>query len=65
MTQEPYNRVIWHPTQKKIIRGKTLARNLLLYMLDHPVKDVEQLRETYAKALGLEANEVDLPKKVQ
>ncbi len=64
LTQEPYNRVIWHPTQKKILKGKTLARNLLLYMLDHPLKDVERLREDYAKALGLEANEVELPKKV-
>ena len=63
LTQEPYNRIIWHPTQRKIIKGKTLARNLLLYMLDHPSKDVERLHETYAKALGLAVNQVELPKK--
>ena len=64
LTQEPYNGVIWHPTQKKILKGKPLARNLLLYMLDHPLKGVEQLHQTYAKALGLAANAVELPKKV-
>ena len=30
LTAEPYNGVIWHPTQKKLIRGKTLVKNLLL-----------------------------------
>ena len=64
LTQTPYNGVIWDPSQKKIIGGKTLARNLLLYMLDHPPKDVDELHEEYAKALGLETNEVELPKKV-
>ena len=65
LTQTPYNGVIWHPTQKKmIIKGKTLVKNLLLYMLNHFFGDVDKLRETYAKALGLEANEVELPKKV-
>ena len=65
LTEIPYNSIIWHPTKQTIItKGKTLAKNLLLYMLDHPLKDVDQLRETYAKALGLEANEVELPKKV-
>ena len=33
-------------------------------MLNHFFGDVDKLRETYAKALGLEANEVELPKKV-
>ena len=64
LTQTPYNGVIWDPSQKKIIGGKTLARNLLLYMLDHPPKDVDELHEEYAQALGLETNEVELPKKV-
>ncbi len=49
------------PTEKGIY---AFARNLLLYMLDHPLKDVERLRGDYAKALGLKANEVELPKKV-
>lgn len=64
LTQTPYNGVIWDPSQKKIIGGKTLARNLLLYMLDHSPKDVNELHEKYANALGLETNEVELPKKV-
>ncbi len=64
LAQTPYNEVIWHPTQKKmIIKGKTLARNLLLYMLDHQQKDVDELSEDYAKALGIETEEVELPKK--
>lgn len=64
LTEIPYNGVIWHPTQKKMIRGKTLVKNLLLYMLNYPLKDVEQLREDYAKALEIETNEVQLPKNI-
>ena len=65
LTQTPYNGVIWHPTQKKMmIKGKTLVKNLLLYMLDHPPKDVDQLCEDYAKAIGTERKAVELPKKV-
>ena len=65
LTQKPYNEVIWHPTQKKMImKGKTLVKNLLLYMLDPSSKDVDKLREDYAKALGREMKEVELPNKV-
>ena len=64
LAQDPYNGVIWDPSQKKIIGGRTLARNLLLYMLDHPSKDVDKLHEDYAKALGVETNRVELPEKV-
>ena len=64
LAQDPYNGVIWDPSQKKIIGGRTLARNLLLYMLDHPSKDVDKLHEDYAKALGVEKNQVELPEKV-
>ena len=65
LTQTPYNGVIWHPTQKTmIIKGKTLVKNLLLYMLDYPPKDVDKLHEDYAKALGIETEGVELPKKV-
>ena len=46
LTQTPYNGVIWHSTQKKmIIKGKTLVKNLLLYMLNHFSGDVDKLRE--------------------
>jgi DNA sulfur modification protein DndB len=64
LSKVPFNHVIWDPSQKTIKRGKTLARNLLLYMLNQPTKNVEKLREDYAKALGKEINEVELPKKV-
>ena len=64
LTQAPYNFVIWNPNQKKIMGSRTLARNLILYMLNHPSKDVDKLHEDYAKALGLGTNEVELPKKV-
>lgn len=64
LTQEPYIGVIWDPSQKKIKGGMTLARNLLLYMLDHPLKDVDKLHEDYAKALGAETNQINLPAKV-
>ena len=64
LTQTPYNGVIWNPSQKRIIGGRTLARNLLLYMLDQSPKDVDQLHEDYAKALGRQTNQVQLPKKI-
>ncbi len=64
LTQTPYNGVIWHPTQKKMIRGKTLVKNLLLYMLNQFPGNVHKLREDYAKALELEMHLVQLPKKV-
>ena len=65
LTQTPYNGVIWHTTQKKmIIKDKTLVKNLLLYMLNHFPGDVDKLREDYAKAIGIEMEKVELPKKV-
>ena len=65
LTQVPYNGVIWHPTQKKmIIKGKTLVKNSLLYMLNHFWGDVEKLHEDYAKAIGIETEKAELPKKV-
>ena len=64
LTQTPYNGVIWDPSQKKIIGGRTLARNLLLYMLDRPPKDVDELHEDYAKALGVETDQIRLPEKI-
>lgn len=64
LAQDPYNGVIWDSSQKKIINGSTLARNLLLYMLDHPAKDVGKLHEDYAKALGVEINQIKLPEKI-
>ena len=65
LTQTPYHGVIWHPTQKKmIIKDKTLVKNLLLYMLNHFGGDVDKLHKDYAKAIGIEMEKVELPKKV-
>ena len=52
LTAEPYNGVIWHPAQKRMTGGKTLVRNLLLYMLDAYDGDEDKLHQDYAKALG-------------
>ena len=64
LTAEPYKGIIWHPTQKKIIRGKILVRNLLFYMLDAYDGDADELHEDYTKALEVEKNEISLPRKV-
>ena len=64
LTAEPYNGIIWHPTQQKIIRGKTLVRDLLLYMLNAYEGDENKLLAEYAKALEEEENKINLPQKV-
>ena len=64
LTQPPYNPVIWNPSRKKIMGSRPLARNLLLYMLNYPTKNVDRLHEDYAKILGLEPEKVELPQKV-
>ena len=64
LTARPYNGIIWHPTQQKIIRGKTLVRDLLLYMLDAYEGDQNKLLEDYAEALEVEKNEIALPQRV-
>ena len=64
LTQVPYNGIIWHPTQKRIIlKNRILVKNLLLYMLNQSPEDVDKLHEDYAKALGMETNEVRLPRR--
>ena len=65
LTEVPYNGIIWRSTQKRIIlKDKHLVKNLLLYMLDQFPKDVDKLHIDYAKALELETNQVQLPKRV-
>ena len=65
LTDVPLYGVIWNPTRNTIkIKGQALGRNLLLYMLDAYDKDKDELHESYAKALGVEKNEINLPKKV-
>lgn len=65
LNEIPYNGVIWAPTRQNIkTKGKTVAKNLLLYMLGEFAGDVDELHERYAKALELETNRVQLPKRV-
>ena len=65
LTQTPYNGIIWHPTQKTmILKGKTLVKNLLLYMLNQFPGNMDKLREDYAKAIGSKMEAVELPKKL-
>ena len=65
LTEIPYNGIIWHPTQKKILtKGKTLVKHLLLYMLNQSPENVDKLREDYAKALGIETKQIGLPERI-
>ena len=65
LTDIPLDGVIWNSTQNTIkSKGKVLARNLLLYMLDAYDEDEDKLHENYAKALEVEKNEIELPQKV-
>ena len=64
LTEIPYNGVIWSPIRQNITtKGKTLVKNLLLYMLNQFPGDADKLREDYAKTLELETHQVQLPMK--
>ncbi len=65
LAAEPYNGVIWHPTQKKLqIREKTLVRNVLLYMLNAYDGNEDELHRAYANALERATDEVNLPQRI-
>lgn len=65
LSVEPLSGVIWQPARSTINnREETLARNVLLYMLNEYDGVKGQLHENYAKALGVEKHEVDLPQQV-
>lgn len=67
LTVEPLLGVIWHSARNIINTGdraKTLARNLLLYMLNEYEGDHDELHEKYAMELEVEKHEVDLPHQV-
>ena len=65
LTDEPLRGVIWQPTRRTINnRGKTLARNVLLYMLNEYDGNRDELHEYYAKTLGADKHEVNLPQKI-
>ena len=65
LTDDPLRGVIWNSTRNTINgKGKTLARNLLLYMLDAYGGDKDELHEHYAKALEKEKHQISLPQQV-
>ena len=65
LTDVPLRGVIWNPVRNTIkTTGRILVRNLLLYMLDAYAEDKDKLHENYAKALGKEKSEINLPQKV-
>lgn len=65
LTDEPLSGVIWHPARSTINnRGKTLARNVLLYMLNEYVGNKDELHDYYAKTLGVDQHKINLPQKI-
>lgn len=64
LNEEPWRYVLWNPDEEKVITNqKTLATNLLLYMVNHyPLPLNYKLEEKYQKVLGdKEAIIDDLP----
>ena len=65
LTDVPLRGVIWNSTGNTInTKGKTLARNLLLYMLDAYDRDKDELHKSYANALEVNEDQIKLPQKV-
>ncbi len=65
LNREPYKHVIWHPTKKIIInKGKSLAVNLLLHMLNESRYPEGRLLDDYKKALGQQNASLVLPSKI-
>lgn len=63
LNSRPYRKVIWDPIRNKIISsGRTLAIELLSYMLNIP-SNTEKLKINYTKAHG-ESVAKELPKKI-
>ena len=54
LNEEPWQYVLWNPDEEKVITNqKTLATNLLLYMVDNsPIPINYKLEEKYQKVLG-------------
>lgn len=65
LTDVPLRGVIWNSTGNTInSKGKTVARNLLLYMLDAYEGDKDELHKSYANALEVNEDQIKLPQKV-
>lgn len=58
----PYVGTIWDPVSKTVdTKGRTVCTDVLLHMLNHRRRSVEELTKRYATALGKQPNEVSLP----
>ena len=60
LSREPYRKVIWLPNGRMNPGARSLCRRLLMHMLGYE-GDPRDLRERYAKQLGLEKRKVKLP----
>lgn len=60
LSGDPYKKVIWLPNGKMNPAGRALCRRLLLHMLGHESRPTD-LRDRYAKQLGLPKSKVKLP----
>lgn len=63
LSREPYNNVIWLPNGTMNPGGRAICRRLLMYMLGHE-RNPRDLRDRYAKQLGLSKSKVKLPKPI-
>lgn len=64
LNEIPYKGIVWNSSKKIVItKGKTLAINLLLYMLNER-KYTSKLHDDYRKALGDGYENETLPKKI-
>jgi DNA sulfur modification protein DndB len=67
LDQPPYRDVIWDSSRKRMnVRGKTLARELLKYMVGLPVKELDLAKE-YRQAISGDPNDrsIQLPAQIR
>jgi DNA sulfur modification protein DndB len=63
--EKPFRFVVWDPRRKTIItKGKKLAQDLLLYILNEFIGNKNELKQRYADALGKPLEEIELPRQV-
>jgi DNA sulfur modification protein DndB len=66
LTQVPYRGVLWDPTKPKILpTGGPLTRRLLMYMLNESTEPETRLRADYARVLGSDVSETQLPRRIR
>jgi hypothetical protein len=65
LSRPPYKGVIWNDVRGVMQnKGKPLARDIMLYMLGHYRKPLNNLKARYAKSLEKPEDEVQLPKTI-